>query len=195
MRAGVNHFQVWQDKQIAWSLSQARWTNKQIADALHVSTATVRRWLKDSKQQQVEAVLTQLVDDAVDLRERFHLYQSQVDLYRRAIVEEGPTDERLNRLAAAVASLNECRSEFYGLLQNGMKLLMARATETGQTGISAQFHYNAEEFYREIREYRRRVPLLAGQQPGLLESPEDKQRRVAEFIREYGTEKLPTETL
>lgn len=78
---------------------------------------------------------------------------------------------------------------------SGVKAAVTAEAQASGVGQAAQFYYNSEEFYREIREYRRRVPLLAGQQPGLLESPEDKQRRVAEFICEYGTEKLPTETL
>ncbi len=78
---------------------------------------------------------------------------------------------------------------------SGAKAAVTAEAQTSPSGQSAQFYYNSEEFYREIREYRRRVPLLAGQQGGLLESPEAKKQRVAEFIREYGTEKLPSEIL
>jgi len=88
-------------------------------------------------------------------------------------------------------SLDPRRATAMASLAGGMVKVFQAGQESGAGGQVPQFFYNSEEFYREIREARRRVPTLGPKS----ESAEEKQERVKEFIRTYGTEKLPTEVI
>ncbi|MDP2674464.1 MAG: hypothetical protein Q8Q00_06110 [Dehalococcoidia bacterium] len=108
-----------------------------------------------------------------------------------------PVFSRLERAMQEVhdGSLEPRRATAMASLAGAMVKVLQAGQESGAGGQVPQFFYDSKKFYEEIREYRRRVPLLAGQQPGHLESAADKQKRMAEFMREYGTEKLPTEVI
>jgi len=104
-----------------------------------------------------------------------------------------PAFARLERALQEVhdGSLDPRRATAMASLAGGMVKVFQAGQESGAGGQVPQFFYNAEEFYKEIREFRRRTPKL-GPKP---ESGEEKQERLNEFIREYGTEKLPTEVI
>ena len=104
-----------------------------------------------------------------------------------------PAFARLERALQEVhdGSLDPRRATAMASLAGGMVKVFQAGQESGAGGQVPQFFYNSEEFYREIREARRRVPTLGPKS----ETAEEKEERLNEFMRTHGTEKLPTEVI
>jgi len=104
-----------------------------------------------------------------------------------------PVFARLERALQEVhdGSLEPRRATAMASLAGAMVKVLQAGQESVAGGQVPQFFYDSKKFYEEIREYQRRVPTLGPKS----ETGEEKQERVKEFIRTYGTEKLPTEVI
>ena len=100
---------------------------------------------------------------------------------------------RLERALQEVhdGSLDPRQATAIASLAGAMVKVLQAGQESGAGGPVPQFFYNVEEWYKEIRDFRRRTPKL-GPKP---ETTEERNERLEEFMREHGTEILPTEAL